>query len=189
MTPTLPRRFQGFVFRASTVLATAYLGLLTSLAVWAVVPFIMGWVPTVVVSGSMEPLIKVGDIVAAERITAAEVGSGAVKVGQVLLADNPLKPGSFITHRVVTVRPDGKYTTKGDAVIGIDRVPTPAANIVGIERYRVPYIGIPVVAMKNGNPAPMAAFITISSAAILVLLKDRKRTIAGCHEPAVGGTP
>lgn len=174
-TPHPRRRIWAFAWKGFAVLASAYLGLLTSLAVWAVVPFLMGWVPTVVVSGSMEPLIRTGDIIAAQRISAADIEGGVVKKGQVLLAENPMKPGTLITHRVVIIRPDGKFTTKGDANIALDPMPIPAGNIQGIERFRVPYLGIPVVAAKTGNFMPMAVFVAMTTVALVVLQRDRRR--------------
>jgi signal peptidase len=176
MTPTQHRPVRALTWQVGAVLASAYLGLLSSLAVWAVVPLLMGWIPTVVMSGSMEPLIRTGDIIAAQKVTAAEIEAGAVKKGQVLLAENPLKPGSLITHRVIIIRPDGRFTTKGDANAALDPVPTPAANIQGIERYRVPYLGIPMAAAKNGNYLPAAAaYIALTAAALMVAQLDRKR--------------
>lgn len=180
MTPTQhrPGRALTLTWGAIQILASAYLGVLSSLAVWAVLPFLMGWVPTVVLSGSMEPLIMTGDIIAAQKVTSADIEAGAVKKGQVLLAENPMKPGSLVTHRVVSIRPDGRFITKGDANIGLDPVPTPAEKVIGIERYRVPYLGIPVVAIQQGNPLPLLAFIAVSTAAVMTLQKDRKKLTA-----------
>lgn len=167
------RPVRAFFRPAASVLARAYLGLLTSLLTWALLPLIMGWVPTVVISGSMEPLIMTGDLIAAQRITPTEISAGAVHKGQVLLTVDPLKPSAMITHRVTQIQQDGTYTTKGDANTGADPVNTKPGQIIGIERYRVPYIGIPIAAAKNGNPAPLLVFVAVTTASLMIVRKDR----------------
>lgn len=172
-TPELQQRVRIFAGRAAVVLASAYLGLVTSFSVWAGLPFVMGWVPTVVMSGSMEPLLSSGDIVAAQRVSPADLEAGLVRPGHVLLAENPIKPGTLVTHRVVVVAPDGTFTTKGDANVGIDPLPTPASSVIGVERLRVPYLGIPVAAAKSGNPLPLVGFILATAAAVLILSNEK----------------
>jgi signal peptidase I len=157
------------------MLARAYLGIVFSLALWATAPFLFGWQPTVVTSGSMEPLIQVGDVVAAQPVTAEDIAEGLVQPGHVILAENPARPGSLITHRVIRIEDNGDFITKGDRNPSADSTPIPVANVKGIERLRVPIIGLPLQAAWSGNPLPAALFILVTAAAQLVVADDRRR--------------
>jgi signal peptidase I len=167
-----------FLRPAVSVLSRLYLGLVCSLALLALLPFLLGWQPTVVMSGSMEPTIRAGDVLAAQPLTESDFRSGIIKPGHVLLAENPLKPGTLFTHRVVTVQPDGSFITRGDNNGSLDPVPLPEANVKGLERLRVPLIGIPIQAVHDRSPLPLAIFLAATVSAGLVILSDRARARA-----------
>jgi signal peptidase len=132
-------------------LCQIYVTLVLSLLCWAVFPLFIGWTPTVVISGSMEPRIQTGDIIFADTMPANELRK-AIQKGHVLLADNPNKPGTLITHRVIEIRNKGtEFITKGDANSSADSTPVPLSNAQGIEKFRVPYLGIPLHALQKGD--------------------------------------
>lgn len=107
---------------------------LTTMLAWVFVPtLILGWSPLVVVSGSMEPLIKAGDVVLIE-----EVGH-LVEPGTVVAFDDG---NGLVVHRVVDVGSDGVYTTQGDANRQPDSTPIDQERIAGQGRLLVPYIGL-----------------------------------------------
>ena len=86
-----------------------------------------------------------------------------IQPGHVLLAKNAGKPGTLITHRVIKVLPDeAGYITKGDANQSQDDITLKPENIKGVERIRVPYLGIPFQAVKTGNPMPAIIFTLIT---------------------------
>ncbi|UAL29366.1 hypothetical protein K8W59_16610 [Nocardioides rotundus] len=72
------------------------------LLLWAVLPAVIGWQPTTVSSGSMSPLINPGDVVAAKPVDADEI-----KVGQILLVDDPDHPDRLRLHRLIRQEDDG----------------------------------------------------------------------------------
>jgi signal peptidase I len=78
--------------------------------------YLGSWPPVAtVMSGSMSPTIKTGDVVVLKRT------HGLPKVGDIVAVSVPDAARSrygyppVVTHRVVSVAPDGTITTKGDA--------------------------------------------------------------------------
>ncbi len=95
----------------------------------------------VIVSGSMEPLIRVRDAVIVKRAVEDDIKVGDVVTYRSL--DNAFY-GILITHRVVNIEEkDGKkvYITKGDHNETIDRTPVNFEQIQGKVVMRVPKIG------------------------------------------------
>jgi signal peptidase len=131
------------------------LSALASLALSTIAPAAFGWRPTVVVSGSMSPTIRIGDVVVTSPLHAWDAAS--LHLGSVVLAADPGHPGAALMHRVVDRNPDGTLVTKGDANASRDSTPMPPDNLRGVARFRVPLIGIPVVRLRDGDPLPMIA--------------------------------
>lgn len=150
-------------------MAQIYLSAIACLTLWILIPMAILWTPTVVISGSMEPLIRTGDVVAAKRLSSDEVHNGSIKVGMVLLADNPLKPGTLFTHRVVEINSDSTFTTKGDANAATDPIHLKPENVKGVEMLRIPYIGLPAVKMREGDTLSLAAMgLSVIIASLIV---------------------
>jgi signal peptidase len=91
-------------------------------------------------TGSMEPRITPGDIVIARPVPATDL-----KLGQILLVEDPDQAGHLRLHRFVDVRADGSLTLKGDANPEADSSPIPVTDVHGVGVLRVPLIGLPVV--------------------------------------------
>lgn len=145
------------VLRSLTAfLAQIYLFSIACLALWILIPMAILWTPTVVISGSMEPLIMTGDVVSAKKVSAEEVQNGAIKAGMVVLADNPMDPGKLFTHRVIQVNPDKTMVTKGDANVSPDPIHLTPDKIRGIEMLRIPYIGLPALKVRQGDILSLA---------------------------------
>lgn len=169
------KAMQGSLWLLSVLASRVYLGVLIGLVAWAILPLLLGWKATVVMSGSMEPGINVGDVLVAQTLTQEQVRStDFVKQGSVPLAYDPAKPDQLVTHRVVEKLSSGAFVTKGDANESNDSSPLPAKNIIGLERLLVPYVGIPIQAMQSGNPLPAIMFVLITMAAQLIVMKDRQ---------------
>lgn len=179
------RRPGAFVRPAAAVLSRLYLSALVSLMASALFPLALAWHPTVVMSGSMEPSIATGDIIAARPASGDDIRAGHIKTGMVVLADDPMRPGSLYTHRVVKILPDGKLVTKGDANATEDPVHLAADSVVGVEMLRVPYLGIPLQAAKAGNLLPATAFVLLTVLAVMVVRDDRLRDAVTRSAPQV----
>ncbi len=92
----------------------------------------------VIVSGSMQPTINVGDIVVVE-------GDSNITNGDIVAF---IEAKNIIVHRIVkTTIENGKilYSTKGDANKNIDPWLIEDKNIIGKLKYTIPLIGYPIV--------------------------------------------
>lgn len=119
------------------------LGLLLALTV----PLAFGMRPLVVLSGSMEPVLHVGDVTVVQRIAPREA-----RVGDVVTFKAP-DGGRVTTHRVrATRRTDaGRYafTTKGDANNAVERWTLAADGQLSRAVYRVPLVGHGLLAIAT----------------------------------------
>jgi signal peptidase len=145
----------------AATLARGLVALLLGLAFWAAAPAVVGWQPTTVMTGSMMPRVAVGDVVIARPIEEARLAPG-----QVLLFDDPDREGALRLHRVDSTAPDGMLVTKGDANASADSSEVPPADVHGIGVLRVPYIGMPIVWLHDGD----TAHAVLAGLAFLVLL-------------------
>ncbi|GID92141.1 signal peptidase I [Amorphoplanes digitatis] len=131
--------------------ARAMLWALTTLAMWAVVLVPFGFNATIITSGSMSPRIRTGDIVVTK-----DVDKSTELLGRVVTVDNPAKPGTLLTHRIVGTNPDGTYITQGDA--------NPTPDLLGVRRdavqgrafLMVPWVGMSFMWAKQHDVVPLA---------------------------------
>ncbi|SDK35558.1 signal peptidase I SipW [Sediminibacillus albus] len=102
-------------------------------------PQIMGYQLKTVLSGSMEPDIQTGSIIAVEP------GGDMTKFEKGDVITFQEEGNILITHRIVDVITSGEnvmYETKGDNNDGPDRNPVLAQNVVGeYTGFTIPYIG------------------------------------------------
>ena len=125
------------------------------LATWAVLPaFIPGWQSVVITSGSMSPSIRTGDVV----VVTPSDGQG-LSPGSVVVISDPAVSG-LVTHRIVSVNPDGSYGTRGDANAQPDSTALRPDQVVGVGRLRVPFIGLPLVWYRTGAWEKLALWAT-----------------------------
>src|SRR2546430_7665489 len=94
-------------------LRRAALAALGGLLLWSVLPVLFGWTATVVVSGSMVPVLRPGDVVVVSPVKAGDVGK--LTPGKVILVSDPAHPGQLLTHPLAGVTTDGNLIPKGDA--------------------------------------------------------------------------
>lgn len=139
----------GAALCARTVLAT-----LAGLLAWSVLPVVIGWQPAVVLSGSMEPAIRTGDVVVTR-----EVPGDQLRPGHVLLADAPSGDGSRLLHRYDSTDDDGAIVLRGDANAAADSAPVTTDAVHGVGVLRVPWVGLPYTWVAQGRyvPAVLAA--------------------------------
>ena len=117
-----------------------YLYVAVALLTWACLPVLTGMVPTLIVSGSMEPRIHAGDVVLVASANGTEVAAGAV-----VTFDDPAHEGRLLTHRVVGVNPDGTLRTRGDANAQADSTAVDRARVRGVGKVLVPAVGVPLM--------------------------------------------
>ncbi|UQZ34485.1 signal peptidase I [Paenibacillus sp. PK3_47] len=107
-------------------------------------PKILGKEILTVLSGSMEPGIKTGAVIAVNPVRGEEQ-QGAFKPGDVITYQALDGSGSLITHRVVSVSGEGPslaYITKGDNNDAQDPAPIPAGNVIAsYADFTVPLVG------------------------------------------------
>lgn len=118
------------------------------MATWVVVPTVFaGWQPMVISSGSMSPLIDVGDVVLIDP-SITEPGPGSV-----VAFDHGRGP---TVHRVVESHPDGSLLTKGDANREADSSLVESDQLIGTGRILVPFIGLVRLLPPGGAIAVLA---------------------------------
>lgn len=104
------------------------------------VPSLGGYMPLIVLTGSMETEIMEGDLIICHTVDASDVA-----VGDVIAFFDPDGNGtSVLTHRVVRITEEsGKlsFSTKGDANNSEDRLPVSEDKLIGEYRFRIPGAG------------------------------------------------
>jgi len=128
---------------------------LSLVAITFLLALVFGYRPVVVISGSMEPGISVGDVVLYQRSGIDGIGEGTI-----IVFDDPTMDGGTIIHRVVAVDPEnGRLQTKGDMNANSDSTWVTEESMVGVGRILVPYAGIPAAWLQIGRWIPAIALI------------------------------
>jgi signal peptidase I len=143
----------------STV-ARTLLVVVVALGVWSQLPVLLGWHSTVVMSGSMSPHLRTGDVAVVRPIDPTDV-----RVGQVLLVEDPDHPDRLRLHRLVGLE-DGRLRLQGDANSTPDSSLVDVAHLQGVGVLRVPGIGLPVAWAGAGQWSLLVA-AAAGSAAVL----------------------
>lgn len=145
------------------LLCTTYVYALLWLALAAGgISLVGGLSPAIIVSDSMAPLIRTGDVVLSA--TSPE----DIAPGDVVVYQRPGFDEALITHRVVTVD-EAWITTKGDANSVADSTAVNRADIAGIGRTLVPFIGLPVTWMSGGEWLLLGLWVGFTTAAIVAV--------------------
>lgn len=112
-----------------------------------------------VISGSMEPTIKVGDLVI------INTNDKDIKENDVITYVSP--NGSLVTHRVNENSSNG-FITKGDANNTVDEEVVIKDNIVGKYAFKIPYFGIVINALQK----PLTLILILIIGIIICILKS-----------------
>ncbi|MGW3495967.1 signal peptidase I [Streptomyces sp. NPDC001020] len=149
----------------TTAISRTVLSSMVGLLLWAQLPMVaLGWTAGVVQSGSMRPALMPGDVV----LYQPPPRNHTPAVGQIVLAQDPTRPGHLLTHRVYHVLPNNDLITKGDDNFAPDSVPIRPTALQGVARLRVPWIGLSVQLWRARQPVPEA--IVLLGLAILLTL-------------------
>lgn len=95
-------------------------------------PSFFGYKTFIVLSGSMEDYLNIGDVVFVK-----EVKQSKIKVNDVISFTDGK---TVVTHRIVEIK-DGKYITKGDHNNTIDEGEVSFDQIEGVMAFKIPKIG------------------------------------------------
>jgi len=137
---------------------------MVAMLVTASVPVLFGWHSTVVVSGSMTPGVRPGDVVVAGPVTRDTTTRTAP--GTVVLVDDPAEPGRLLLHRLVDYDDMGRMILKGDANPGPDSTPVPVQKLKGVATLRIPYVGLPYLWVQQGLYLPALGAVAVLLALI-----------------------
>jgi len=122
----------------------------------------MGYIitsPQVVLTGSMEPTLKVGDIVILKKVTRDEIQIGDIIAYRL--------HGNVVIHRVVNITGE-TIVTKGDANAAPDPWEVSFKDVIGVPGIRIPYLGWIFIAISY-SPIIRLTFIVILITAILII--------------------
>ena len=141
--------------------STVVVVLVVICAVFLVGTRLIGFRVFTVISGSMEPTYKVGDLIYVKAVDMEDI-----KVGD---------PITFVlnedlvvaTHRVIKIDAENQhFYTKGDANEIADGDPVHYKTVIGGPTFRIPYLGYVSDYIQN----PPGSYVTIGIGALLILI-------------------
>ena len=116
------------------IIGTLILMVVIATSVPLAVPTLLGYEVYNVTSGSMEPALPVGSVIYVQPADPATIQAGDIIAYH--------SDSTVITHRVVENRfVEGEFVTKGDANEREDFINTRYADLVGMVKYHIPYLG------------------------------------------------
>jgi len=124
----------------------------------------------VVQSGSMQPEIKMGSVVAVKP-------SDNYKIGDIITFGEMSKTKTPTTHRIIEMRAvEGKYlyTTKGDANNAPDQNEVNQDKVIGKVLFDIPYVGYAVAEARK----PVGFTILIVVPAVIIVYDEIKKIIS-----------
>jgi len=124
------------------------------------VPGVNGYMPMIVLTDSMYPDIKSGDLIISKSADAE-----SVKVNDVISFFDPDGNGtSVVTHRVIEItEQDGElaFKTKGDANNTEDKSLVPASKLIGVYHTRIPALGHVAMFMQTTPGFIVCVFVPL----------------------------
>ena len=134
-------------------------------------PSVFGHRLLIVLTGSMNPTFRAGDLVVVSGVSPAQVS-----VGDVITFRHALDSSLLVTHRVVKVIWDGDavfWRTRGDANRAPDPVLVTSPRLVGRVEMIIPYAGY--LAGFVRTRAGFFSLVILPGAALLWALTERHR--------------
>ncbi|MET3572709.1 signal peptidase [Enterocloster citroniae] len=132
----------------TAVLASLVIAVLLNLCFF-IRPELFGWSRAVILSGSMEPSMSIGDLVIVQR-------EKEYRVGDIVVFDSG---GLSVTHRILEKAQEG-FVTKGDANNVPDKELLSENHIIGRVAVVIPMVGKAVLFLKN--PAGMMLIMMLA---------------------------
>lgn len=133
-----------------------------------IVLYLVGIVPYVVVSGSMEPTIQTGSLCFINKHAAYS----SIRVNDIIAYRAPT--GANVTHRVVRITSEG-FETQGDKNNTSDGFSTNQNNFLGKNVFSIPKLGYAVREMQTTTGRIIVVTTAIVILAASFLMDDTKR--------------
>ena len=136
-----------------------------------------------VLSGSMTPVIRTGDLIVDNPVTAAQARN--LHVGQIISVREAPGSQTIITHRIVAVKHAHgtvSYITKGDANNAPDTPLRPASDVIGVFRFAIPRGGYVLAALHR----PLVLGLLLASPVLWFLTGPLFRLARRMDEPEDG---
>lgn len=145
-------------------------GATTGLLLALFAPYLVGGSSFTVMSGSMTPAIRTGDVVVESRLAARDAN-----VGDVVTFRDPEGSHRLITHRVRRLRLGANgivsLVTKGDDANAVQRWSVPADGSIGLVRLRIPFLGYALW----GTRQPLGRFLLVILPVLLLSATELRR--------------
>ena len=139
------------------------------------VPSIGNSIPLVVVTKSMEPKIKAGDMIITKITATEDIGEDDV----IAFFDPASKNNSVVTHRIIGMyEQDGTvyFETQGDNNDISDKHDVPAENVIGVWRgFRLPLLGHVMLFMQSTLGLIVCIALPVSLFILAEVLQRRKK--------------
>ena len=132
-------------------------GLVAGLVLLATAPLLFGYQPVVVISGSMEPSIKMADVVVTAPSDGVGLDSGTVINFEV--------DGTTRLHRISEAT-EGGYRTSGDANPSPDTELVAPSQVRGVGTVVVPFVGLPRLWLTEGRWFHLGAAVLVVVASL-----------------------
>ena len=140
------KTWQRTVLYGAGTISMLFISMVSSLSLWIFLPWgFLGWSPTLVTSGSMEPLVSPGDVVMIRPVSPEELLPNTV-----VLYDRP--DTGRVMHRILEQMPDGTFRTGGDANAVPDSAFVHVDDIEGAAVLAVPWVGRPSSRRTTTSP-------------------------------------
>jgi signal peptidase len=125
-----------------------------------------GWRIDVVLSGSMEPQLKVGGLAISKPVNVADI-----KVDDTITFYSP-QTEEVTSHRVIAIntKPSLYFKTKGDANEDADPFNVPAQNVVGRVCFHIPYLGYVIQFVKT----PLGFVLAFCVPGFIIIVMEMK---------------
>ena len=152
-------------------------------------PLLKGYKPLIVLSGSMEPTLKVGSVVLVHKVNPDDIRVGDIITFSPSVDLNKPQPAeqTLTTHRVVRIN-DGNgvraFETKGDANNDFDAGQVSESSVVGKAGLCIPYLGY-ISNYLHGKPALILLVATALGIMIFefrnIFIQLRRRRYSGSY--------
>lgn len=175
---TSARTWQRTVLYGAGTVCMLIISMASSLSLWIGLPWaFLDWSPTLVTSGSMEPLVTPGDVVMVRPVSPEELVPNTV-----ILYDRP--ETGRVLHRILERLPDGTFRTAGDANASPDSAFVRLEDIEGAAVIAVPWVGRPSLWLHEGRTLAVVA----TGVGLLVALRLSPRAFDPAFDPWASGT-
>jgi signal peptidase len=132
----------------------------------------------VVSSGSMIPVLNVGDI-----ILVRGVDPSSVTVGTIIIFHSPDDYTTPIVHRVIAIDHEGSlifFETKGDNNPVPDNWRVPSVNLMGVYVAKLPYVGLLSLELRG----PLGIILIVLLVLLIVAVEYNESKVASSKKPS-----